>query len=83
MSLPACSSSSCFKAKTEKASVLELGCGSGAFLFPLNELVKASYFGLDYSPSLINIAKIALPKAHLVATEAKSSVFDANSLRLP
>ena len=61
---------------TENASVLELGCGSGAFLFPLNELVKANYFGLDYSQSLINIAKVALPKAHLVATEAKSSVFD-------
>ena len=61
---------------TEKGSILELGCGSGAFLYSLNELVKANYYGLDYSPSLINIAKIALPKAHLVAKEAKSSVFD-------
>tara|TARA_B100000212_G_C27366981_1_gene530755 strand:+ start:747 stop:1457 length:711 start_codon:yes stop_codon:yes gene_type:complete len=60
----------------ENANVLELGCGSGAFLFPLNELVKANYFGLDYSPSLINIAKTALPNAHLVAEEAKSSAFD-------
>ena len=25
---------------TENATVLELGCGSGAFLFPLNELEK-------------------------------------------
>ena len=64
---------------TENASVLELGCGSGAFLFSLNELVKANYFGLDYSPSLINIAKIILPKAHLVATEAKSSVFGSEN----
>tara|TARA_B100001989_G_C24498843_1_gene443686 strand:+ start:273 stop:983 length:711 start_codon:yes stop_codon:yes gene_type:complete len=61
---------------TENANVLELGCGSGAFLFPLNEIIKANYFGLDYSLSLINIAKIALPKAHLVAKEAKSSIFD-------
>lgn len=61
---------------TEKASILELGCGSGAFLFSLNELVKANYFGLDYSPSLINIAKMVLPKARLVATESISSVFD-------
>lgn len=61
---------------TENATVLELGCGSGAFLFSLNELVKANYFGLDYSPSLLNIAKTALPKAHLIAKEAKSSVFD-------
>ena len=45
---------------TEKASILELGCGSGAFLFPLNEFVKANYFGLDYSQSLINIAKSAM-----------------------
>ena len=47
-----------------------------SFLFPLNEFVKTEYFGLDYSQSLINIAKIALPKAHLVATEAISSVFE-------
>jgi len=60
----------------EAANVLELGCGSGAFIFALNELVQARYYGLDYSSSLIDIAKIALPEARLVATEANSSVFD-------
>ncbi len=61
---------------TKNSSILEIGCGSGAFLFSLNELVKANYFGLDYSPGLINIAKIALPSANLALAEAKSTVFE-------
>jgi len=61
---------------SKSASVLEIGCGSGAFLFALNELIKAKYFGLDYSSNHIDIAKIALPEANLVAAEANSAVFD-------
>ena len=59
----------------KNANVLELGCGSGAFLFTLNELVEANFYGLDYSPSLIQIAKNAIPNAHLVANEARSKAF--------
>ena len=60
----------------ENASILEIGCGSGAFLYSLNKDVKAHYFGVDYSSSLINIAKTALPTAKLAVAEAKDSVFD-------
>ena len=60
----------------KNANVLELGCGSGAFLFTLNELVEANFYGLDYSPSLIQIAKNAVPNAHLAANEARSKAFN-------
>jgi len=45
----------------ETANVLKLGCGSGGFIFVLNELVQARYYGLDYSSNLIDIARLALP----------------------
>ena len=60
----------------EAANVLELGCGSGAFIFALNELVQARYYGLDYSSSLIDIARLALPEADFIASEASAPVFD-------
>ena len=34
---------------SKSASVLGIGCGSGPFLFTLNELLQAKYFDLDYS----------------------------------
>ena len=60
----------------EAANVLELGCGSGAFIFALNELVQARYYGLDYSSSLIETARLALPEADFIASEASAPVFD-------
>ena len=60
----------------EAANVLELGCGSGAFIFALNELVQARYYGLDYSSNLIDIARLALPEADFIASEASAPVFD-------
>ena len=56
-------------------NVLEIGCGGGALLFALNEIVKAHYYGVDYSESLIQIAKRALPNGQFVISEAKDPVF--------
>lgn len=41
--------------KTSK--VLEVGCGSGAFLYGLKSMIDCKIFGYDYSSNLINAAK--------------------------
>ena len=41
--------------------VLEIGCGSGAFLYAINEIFEVESYGIDYSESLIEVAKAALP----------------------
>ncbi len=41
--------------------VLEIGCGSGAFLYAINEIFKVESYGIDYSESLIEVAKAAIP----------------------
>ena len=56
-------------------NILELGCGSGAFLFSLNRLINAEYFGIDYSPNLIKIAKSVLPNGSFKVAEANSTNF--------
>lgn len=42
-------------------SVLELGCGAGAFLWALRGNKKIDIAGLDISQQLIDVAKLALP----------------------
>ena len=59
----------------QQDKILELGCGSGAFLYALNQIVPASYFGLDYSENLIKVAKKVLPQASLSCSEADTDVF--------
>ena len=51
-------------------SVLEFGCGSGAFLFALNKVCQIKGSGIDYSSSLIDIAKTALPEMDFTCEEA-------------
>ena len=41
-------------------NLLEIGCGSGAFLIICNNSVKANYYGFDYSSNQIKIAKKTL-----------------------
>lgn len=41
--------------------VLEVGCGSGAFLYAINEIVNIKSYGIDYSKSLIEVAKLVMP----------------------
>lgn len=54
---------------THSDSVFEVGCGSGAFLFALKEL-GASVAGLDYSSTLISMAKKAIPDGEFITAEA-------------
>jgi trans-aconitate methyltransferase len=55
-------------------SVFEIGCGSGAFLYPLSQ-AGLSVAGLDYSPVLIDAARNAMPAGQFECAEA--SAFDA------
>jgi len=50
-------------------SVLEIGCGSGAFLFPLRE-AGLRVAGLDYSPTLVAAARAAMPDGDFREAEA-------------
>lgn len=38
--------------------------------------MQARYYGLDYSSNLIDIARLALPEADFIASEASAPVFD-------
>jgi len=53
-------------------SVFEFGCGSGAFLCALKEVRAIKGAGIDYSHSLIEIAKRALPEMHFTCEEAQN-----------
>ena len=55
--------------------VLEIGCGSGAVLFALNELVKVECYGVDYSQRLIEVAKAAIPGGNFLVREADQPCF--------
>jgi SAM-dependent methyltransferase len=54
---------------TPTSSIFEVGCGAGAFLLPFQE-AGCPVGGLDLSPSLIEIARDALPGAELVLGQA-------------
>lgn len=41
--------------------ILEIGCGSGAFLYAINEIFNVESYGIDYSESLIEVAQAAIP----------------------
>lgn len=51
-------------------SILEVGCGSGALLYALNEQLELNLAGIDYSENLIKIAKKVLPDSDLEVLEA-------------
>lgn len=54
---------------TSDTSVFEVGCGAGAFLYPLyKDNIVVS--GLDSSNTLINIAREVMPNASFICTEA-------------
>lgn len=58
-------------------SVLEVGCGAGAFLLPLWEQ-GYRVTGIDYSPTLVELARRAMPTATLTVSDARDlSVADA------
>jgi ubiquinone/menaquinone biosynthesis C-methylase UbiE len=66
----------CIKMKLKKNfKILELGCGSGAFIFCLKKLVQANYYGIDYSQSLVNAAKKIMPTENFICSEVNVEHF--------
>ena len=62
----------CAIANGEKR-ILEIGCGSGGFLKALNNINNALKInGIDYSESLLKIAKSVMPQGVFVYDEAKN-----------
>lgn len=53
--------------------LLDVGCGAGALLLPLSEAGVVTY-GLDYSRSLLEVAKRALPAAQLLLADAREEI---------
>jgi ubiquinone/menaquinone biosynthesis C-methylase UbiE len=56
--------------------ILEIGCGCGAFIYACNKIVKANYYGVDYSKNLILMAKKIMPNANFVVNQANSKYFE-------
>lgn len=59
----------------ENSNILEVGCGCGAFLYQINQEINANCYGVDYSKSMIEIAKIAIPTGKFYVSEANSLLF--------
>ena len=55
-----------------KKSILEIGCGSGAFLKVLEDIAdeNTKLYGFDYSSNLINIAKTVIKNCNFCCDEA-------------
>lgn len=65
----------------KEKEVLEIGCGSGAFLYVLEKNSECKVFGVDYSSSLIHFARKAIPQGKFYVKDANefsfgSEVFD-------
>ena len=54
----------------EGASVFEVGCGAGAFLYALNSIVPIDANGLDWSQKLIAYARKSLPNGDFLCIPA-------------
>ena len=50
--------------------ILEIGCGSGAFLYAINEIFNVESYGIDYSKSLVDVAKAAIPNGEFKTQQA-------------
>jgi ubiquinone/menaquinone biosynthesis C-methylase UbiE len=56
-------------------NILEIGCGSGALVYGLSSIQSANFYGIDYSDSLIEIAKAAMPKHSWTVAESQKIPF--------
>lgn len=66
------------KLETEKAfRILEVGCGAGAMLYTFRAS-GPEIFGVDYSETLLNKAKSAIPELQGKVCEASTLDFDDN-----
>lgn len=59
-------------------TILEVGCGSGAFLYCLDTKYDVRAYGLDYSRPLIKIAKKVIPTGHFTVCDANSYSYGHN-----
>jgi ubiquinone/menaquinone biosynthesis C-methylase UbiE len=55
---------------TDGLSLFEVGCGSGAFLYAMQEICHIIPGGVDYSNNLISAAKRVMPEGSFEACEA-------------
>ena len=60
----------------KNSNVLDLGCGSGVFLFLLKDIINSKYYGIDYSPGLINNAKKIMPTGSFLCDDIISKNFN-------
>jgi len=58
----------------DKKKILEIGCGAGAFLYPMYDS-NIKIFGIDYSSSLIKLCSRIMPTGVFNIAEAKSLPF--------
>lgn len=63
----------------EPQNILEIGCGSGAFIYAANEIMDVNWYGVDYSSTLIDIAKRAVPSGNFINDEAVKQNFSNTS----
>jgi ubiquinone/menaquinone biosynthesis C-methylase UbiE len=52
--------------------IYEIGCGAGTFLYSIKKIIDVNCYGIDYSSSLINLAKTLLKDSQFAVSEAKS-----------
>jgi ubiquinone/menaquinone biosynthesis C-methylase UbiE len=57
-----------------ETNVFEIGCGSGALLYSLNLISNCKVDGLDFSPSLVKLARKYLPSSEIYQSEALTFV---------
>jgi ubiquinone/menaquinone biosynthesis C-methylase UbiE len=57
------------------SALLEIGCGAGAFLLAAAMLKRCRVFGIDYSKTLIDIAREKISEGQFVVAEANQVPF--------
>lgn len=60
--------------------VLDLGCGSGAFIYSLINISSCKCIGVDYSQPLIDIAKEHIPNVDFICSDAIDFTIDFDSV---
>ena len=53
------------------SNIYEIGCGTGIFLYSIKQIIDVNCYGIDYSSSLIKIAKNLLNESEFIVSEAK------------
>lgn len=61
-----------------QSKTLEIGCGSGALIYCISGLVQGEFYGIDFSKSLIEIAKRTMPSHSWNVQESCNLSFPEN-----